>query len=101
MDRARRRVWIFAIAALAPAAGLGILALRSMRAEDAIRRAEADDQARIFLQVAAREIQRDLDAQLVELKAKPGSPAPAPILDEPPDLSILVRRERPDLLPLV
>src|SRR5690349_22222201 len=96
MDRARRQVWFFAIAALAPAAALGFLALRSMHAEESIRRAEADDQARAFLKVAEREIQADLMSRVGEFPA--AAPAPAA---EPPDVAESVRRERPDLLPLL
>ena len=92
---------MFAVAALAPAAALGFLALRSMRAEDSIRRAEADDQVRAFLKVASREIQADLDVRFVELQSNPGPATPAPVQEEPPDLSEAVRRERPDQLPLL
>ena len=102
MDRGRRRIWIFAIAALAPAAALGFLALRSARSEENIRRAEADDQAREFLKVAAREIQADLDARLREVKARPAIVIPSVAEpEEPPDLAESVRRERPDLIPLL
>jgi len=102
MDRGRRRTWILAVAALAPAAALGFLALGSVRSEENIRRAEADDQAREFLRVAAREIQADLDGRLPEVKARPAALSPsAPEPEEPPDLAESVRRERPDLISLL
>jgi hypothetical protein len=101
MDRGRRRIWGFTLATLVPAAALGFLAIRSIRSEESVRRAEADDQAREFLKVAGREIQADLDARFSEVQSRPGSAAPAPLLDEPPDLTEAVRRERPDLLPLL
>ena len=102
MGRGRRRIWIFAVAALAPAAALGVLALRSIRSEESIRRAEADDQAREFLKVAAREIQADLEGRLPEVKARPAAASPSsPDPEEPPDLAESIRRERPDLLSLL
>jgi signal transduction histidine kinase len=98
IDRARRRVWIFAIAALVPAAALGFFALRSLRTEESLRRTETEDQVREFLKAAAREIQADLDARLAEVKSKP-APATAPEPEEPPEIAESIRRERPDLLP--
>lgn len=99
MDRGRRLTWIFALAALAPAAALGFLGLRSLRAEEALRRTEADDQVRAFLKVAAREIQADLDSRLALQRAEPAAPKPRPAADLP-DLAEAIQRERPDLAPM-
>src|SRR6185436_11219891 len=100
MDRARRRAWLLAIATVVPAVALGLLALRSIKSEQAIRGAESDAQVREFLKVAGREIQGDLDGRLTLLRAaSAGEPARPVAPEEPPDLAELIRRERPDLLP--
>ena len=93
----RRRPWILALAALLPAAGLGFLAFRSLRSEEAIRRSEADDQVRHFLRAAAEALTVPSDAEALKRALNETSAAP-PDRSSLPDLQESIKRERPDLV---
>jgi signal transduction histidine kinase len=124
MNRSTRLVLLLALAlVVAPGAVLALLGFRALRAEDVLRRADAERRARAFARLAADEIHADLadrvaaERQAVrDALARGGAPprAVVAILDAvgatvwPPsfeegeqELSERISRERPDLVPAI
>jgi len=123
VKRPTRLVLILVLALVVPGIALAVLGFRALRAEEIVRRSDAERRARAFARLAADDVANDLQSALAaerdavrESIAKGGSPPgsvvavldagggmvwPAPFDEGAHDLADRIAGERPDLATLL